>query len=107
MVIETERLWLRQFVPEDAEAVFRIQSDPEVMRYTGEAPPANIEEIRLMLVERPIADYGRYGFGRWACISKATGELIGGAGLKYLPELDDVDLGYRLRRDWLGARARD
>jgi RimJ/RimL family protein N-acetyltransferase len=100
--IETDRLVLRQFVLDDAAAVFRIQSDPEVMRYTGEPPAANIDEIRQMLAERPIADYARFGFGRWACILKSNGELIGGVGLKYLPELGEVDLGYRLRRDYWG-----
>jgi RimJ/RimL family protein N-acetyltransferase len=101
-VIDTERLLLRQFMLEDAEDVFRIHSDPEVLRYTGDTAPADVEETRLMLAERPMADYERYGFGRWACILKATGELIGGAGLKYLPEMSEVDLGYRLRRDCWG-----
>ena len=101
-IIETHRLVLRQFALADAEAVFHIQSDPEVMRYTGEPPALDIGEIRQMLVDRPLADYERYGFGRWACILKATGDLIGGAGLKYLPEFGEVDVGYRLRRDCWG-----
>jgi RimJ/RimL family protein N-acetyltransferase len=94
MIAETPRLLLRQFVLEDAEAVYRIQSDPEVM--------ADVDAARAMLAERPLADYARYGFGRWACVLKETGEVIGGAGLKYLPELGEVDLGYRLRRDYWG-----
>jgi ribosomal-protein-alanine N-acetyltransferase len=102
MIIETRRLLLREFVLEDAEAVYQIQSDPDVMRYTGEAPLPNVDAARDMLAERPLADYARCGFGRWACVLKGTGEVIGGAGLKYLPELDDVDLGYRLRRDYWG-----
>lgn len=102
IIVETERLLLRQFVMDDAETVFGIHSDPEVLRYTGDTAPADVEEIRRMLAERPMADYERYGFGRWACVLKATGELIGGAGLKYLPELCEVDLGYRLRRDCWG-----
>jgi RimJ/RimL family protein N-acetyltransferase len=101
-IIETERLLLRQLVLDDAEAVFRIHSDPEVLRYTGDTAPADVEETRQKLAERQIADYRRYGFGRWACALKATGELVGWAGLKYLPELGEVDLGYRLGRDWWG-----
>ena len=72
------------------------------MRFTGDTALADVDETRQMLAARPVADYERYGFGRWARILKATGELIGGAGLKYLPEMSEVDLGYRLRRDCWG-----
>ena len=48
------------------------------------------------MVDHPIADYRKYGFGRGACILKSTGEQIGFAGLKYLQELDEVDVAYRL-----------
>jgi [ribosomal protein S5]-alanine N-acetyltransferase len=49
-----------------------------------------------VLRSRPIADYGKYGYGRWACEYKASGEVIGFAGLKFLEDLREVDLGYRL-----------
>ncbi|HVX11482.1 MAG TPA: GNAT family N-acetyltransferase [Pirellulales bacterium] len=101
-ILETERLLLRQFVPGDAEELFRLHSDLEVLRYTGDTAPADIEEARRLLAARQIADYERYGFGRWVCMLKATGSFVGWAGLKYLPELGEVDLGYRLRRDWWG-----
>src|SRR5262245_38007964 len=42
--LETERLVLRQFVPDDAEDIFRIFANPEVIRYWGAAPMASIEE---------------------------------------------------------------
>ena len=51
-----------------------------------------------MLLDHPIADYRKYGFGRGACILKSSGEQIGFAGLKYLKELDEVDVAYRLMR---------
>lgn len=95
-ILETQRLWLRQFVPEDARACFELNSIPEVLKYTGEAAPGSVEEVRQGLCERPILDYQKHGFGRWAVIFKETGELIGMAGLKHLDDLQEVDLGYRL-----------
>ena len=40
VVWETERLLLRQFTEEDAEALLLLESDPEVMRHLGKAVPA-------------------------------------------------------------------
>jgi RimJ/RimL family protein N-acetyltransferase len=101
LILETERLVLREFVPEDAQAFFELNSAPEVLRYTGDTGPGSVEEARQGLCERPILDYQKHGFGRWAVIFRETGELIGFAGLKYLDDLQEVDLGYRfLPRYW-------
>lgn len=95
----TARLELRQMSPDDAEAFFRIQTDPQVMRYTHETPPGSVEELRRFMVEYP--DFDRVGYGRWGCYLKETGELIGFSGLKFVEELDATDLGYRfLPRYW-------
>lgn len=102
VLLQTSRLVLREFTVADAEAYFLLNSDPEVIRYTGDPGVRDLAEARQVLIERPIADYRKHGYGRWACIAKATGELIGFAGLKYLEELQDVDLGYRLQPAWWG-----
>ncbi|HVC94447.1 MAG TPA: GNAT family N-acetyltransferase, partial [Pirellulales bacterium] len=88
-ILETERLLLREIVPDDAAALYALDRDPEVVRHTGGGGegPRSVEEARAGLVARSIADYRRYGFGRCGCVWKATGELIGMCGLKYLDEL--------------------
>jgi len=95
-IIETDRLLLREYVEDDAEALFRLNSDPEVLRFVPDARFANIKQARKVLLAHAIADYRKYGFGRCACILKSTGEQIGFAGLKYLEELGEVELGFRL-----------
>src|SRR5689334_4009460 len=101
--VETARLVLREFCEEDAEAFHELHRDPTVTRYTGDGPLTGVEHAREILRAHPIADYGKYGYGRWACILKASGQLIGFAGLKYLDDLKEVDVGYRLRPDHWGA----
>lgn len=101
-ILETDRLWLREFVPDDAEDFFALNSDPEVMRYTGDTGLTSVEQARVGLCERPIANYQKYGFGRMAVILKGSGKLIGFAGLKYLDDLREVDLGYRLMAAYWG-----
>jgi RimJ/RimL family protein N-acetyltransferase len=95
VILETDRLLLRQYVEEDAEAFFRLNTDPEVLRFVPDQPPPSVEQARQLLIDHPIADYWKHGFGRGACILKNTGEQIGFAGLKYLHELAEVDVAYR------------
>jgi ribosomal-protein-alanine N-acetyltransferase len=102
VIIETERLIVREYVEDDAEAFFRLNSDPEVLRFVPDAGLVNVEEARKMLMEHPVADYRKHGFGRGACILKSTGENIGFAGLKYLEELGEVDVAYRFMRPYWG-----
>jgi RimJ/RimL family protein N-acetyltransferase len=102
LILETDRLLLREFVAEDAEAFFRLNSDPDVVRFVPDKPLLNAEQARQLLIEHPIADYRKYGFGRGACILKSTGEQIGFAGLKYLEELGEVDVAYRFLPSYWG-----
>ncbi len=96
VILETERLLLREYVEEDAQAFFELNSDPEVLRFVPDKALLTVEEARQILIDHPIADYRKHGFGRGACILKSTGEQIGFAGLKYLEELGEVDVAYRL-----------
>lgn len=96
VILETDRLVLREYVEDDAEAFFKLNTDPEVLRFVPDKALLNVEQARQLLIDHPIADYRKHGFGRGACILKSTGEQIGFAGLKYLEELGEVDVAYRL-----------
>ena len=67
-----------------------------MLRFVPDKALLNVEQARQILIDHPIADYRKHGFGRGACILKSTGEQIGFAGLKYLEELGEVDVAYRL-----------
>lgn len=101
-VIQTARLILRPFTVDDAAAYWPLVWLPEVIRYTGEERVMSIDAARQTLIDRPLRDYEVYGFGRMACIEKSTKRLIGFSGLKYLEELEEVDVGYRFLPDTWG-----
>lgn len=102
MLLETDRLRIRDWRIEDAEAAHRIYGDPEVMRYVGSGVPNDsIEKTRLGL-RRAIARDANQPLGFWAAELKDSGELIGGALLKYLPDHSDVEVGYHLGQQWWG-----
>jgi RimJ/RimL family protein N-acetyltransferase len=102
IIVETERLWLREYVLDDAEATFEIGRNPLVQRYTGDPCFTSVQEVRTVLLRHPLEDYRKYGFGRWAMVAKEHGKVIGMAGLKYLSEWDEVDVGYRLLPEYWG-----
>ena len=101
-VMETERLWLYPMDEQDQHWFFELNSDPEVMRYTGEDCFTSMEQSLSVLRERPMRDYREYGYGRWACVLKEGGEVIGWCGLKFLPELGETDIGYRFFKHFWG-----
>ena len=62
---------------DDAEAFFKLNSDPEVLRFVPDKRLLDAEQARQILIDHPMADYRKYGFGRGPCILKSTGEQIG------------------------------
>ena len=81
--IETDRLLLRMFGPEDLDELARLFSDPDVMRYVGEGQPVNREEADRAL-QSIIKHWQTHGFGRWAAVDKRTREFVGFGGLRSL-----------------------
>jgi RimJ/RimL family protein N-acetyltransferase len=100
--IETERLLLRPFTLDDAEAWLPLISNPDIIRYTGDSPAQSVDEARESLRARPLRDYAVRGFGRLAVIEKESGRLVGFCGFKYVIELGEIDIGYRFLPDCWG-----
>lgn len=102
---ESERLLYRELLPSDAEAMFEMDSNPEVHRYLGGNPTQTIEETRR-IIEMVRKQYIDNGIGRFAAILKETGEWIGWVGLKLERNVNGhqtfYDLGYRLRPEFWG-----
>ena len=97
--LETERLILRNLVPEDYEAVFRWCGDPDVARYMVYPVYTKAEDVRTWIESLDPDDPDEYDVG---IVLKATGELIGGGGIFYRPERDLWTIGYNLRKDQWG-----
>lgn len=103
---ETERLILREIISTDQNALFAIDSDPEVNIYLGNNPVKNIEQTSE-IIQFIRNQYLENGIGRWAMIDKNTNNFIGWSGLKLVKELtnnhcDYYDLGYRLNKNYWG-----
>lgn len=97
---ETDRLKHRSLSVDDAEAFYQLNCDPEVMRFTGELPLQSIGEAREAIENYP--DFDSIGYGRWGCIMKGEESICGFCGLKYLEDLNVVDVGYRFLPQYWG-----
>lgn len=102
LVIETDRLLIRPFRLDDIEPSYQMNLDAEVSKYTGDGGVVSKKEIERRITENVFGDYEKYGFGRLAVEWKEEGRFIGFAGLKYLIDLDEVDLGYRFMQPYWG-----
>jgi RimJ/RimL family protein N-acetyltransferase len=96
-LIETERCYLRPFCLDDADMMFRLNSDPEVMRYTGDVTFDTLDMTEKFM--KAYSDYSEYGFGRLMVCAKNDGRQLGWSGLKNYRGA--VDVGYRfLKTAW-------
>jgi [ribosomal protein S5]-alanine N-acetyltransferase len=101
-VIDTGRLILRRFTLDDLPAFYQLASRPEIIRYAQSTPVASLDEARELMHAAPFHDYATYGYGRFACVWKETGDVIGFSGLKFVPEIGDTELGYRFFPEYWG-----
>jgi RimJ/RimL family protein N-acetyltransferase len=99
-LFQSERLLFRQFTLRDAALLFDLNSDPDVTKYVHEAPTT--KENAPEILRNIILPQYELKLGRWAVHLKFTEEFIGWAGLKYLPERDEIDLGYRFKKQYWG-----
>ncbi|HUA61112.1 MAG TPA: GNAT family N-acetyltransferase, partial [Verrucomicrobiae bacterium] len=99
--IETERLILTTWNPEDLEAFRPIATDPEVMRYISGGASWPEERIRLF-VQRQIEIYRAYGHCRWKLIDKASGEMAGFCGPGWYKANRYPEIGWWLARRFWG-----
>ena len=78
--IETARLKIRRIVPSDVDAMFAVYGDAESMRYVGDGQPLTFERCEqwVRVTEK---NYAARGYGMFALEERATGEVVGFAGL--------------------------
>lgn len=106
LILETDRLILRELKLSDAEAFFAMDSNPNVHRFLWQKPVEKIEET-IHTIEFVHKQYHDNGIGRFAVILKDTNEFIGWAGLKFNTEKVNervyfYDIGYRLDEEFWG-----
>jgi ribosomal-protein-alanine N-acetyltransferase len=99
--ITTERLLLRPFTEQDADPLYDILATEGVLRYFPNPDPWPRDRVGRFVAFQ-IKHWEDHGFGWWAVEPRGKGELIGWNGLQYLPDTDEVEIGYLLAKDYWG-----
>ena len=105
VVLETPRLRLRRFAAGDADDLWALDQDPEVLRYLGAPPPRppSLEQVSNQALPAFIAYYTqRPGYGFWAAETREGRAFVGWFHLRPTEREGEADLGYRLRRQAWG-----
>ena len=101
-IIETDRMILRKFSIDDYQSVYEFGSNVEVQKYTGDKILTSPIQAKKIIKEVLFPDYKKYGYGRLAAIFKPENKIIGFAGLKYLSEFKESDIGFRFLPEYWG-----
>lgn len=97
MILETERLYLREMNQSDFRSLCKIMQDEETTyAYEGAFTDIEVQEW----LDRQISRYQKWGFGLWAVILKEAAEMIGQCGLSMQPWKDTevLEIGYLFQR---------
>lgn len=108
LVNDSKRLNYRLMGPEDAQDLWALDQDPEVMHYLNGGKPNSMEDIKSVFIPR-MAKYtdSDKGWGIWQVSDKETGVYLGWVLARPMqfftetPFLDDIELGWRFfKKHW-------
>lgn len=98
--IETERLWLRKLQPTDAEQLFTIFSNVDVLRHYGMEPHESLEQTEQMLAGM-LEGISDGSIMRWGIMRKGHPELMGTIGFhNRAPRHRRAEIGYEIHPDY-------
>jgi RimJ/RimL family protein N-acetyltransferase len=102
MELETPRLLLRRWRPEDRAPFAALNAESAMLRYLAPLQPGAIDT----LIDRFEAHFDEYGYSYWALEERETGSLIGACGLSHVtfdvPFTGAIEIGWRLSERWHG-----
>ncbi len=99
--ITTTRLVLRPFTLEDTDPLHQILNQDGVLQYFPKSDPPPRDRVEK-LINHQLKHWGEHGYGWWAVEQRQKPGLMGWCGLQFLPETQEIEVGYLLGRDFWG-----
>ena len=94
VVLETERLSLREVVADDAPFMLELLNSPGFLENIGDRGVRDEDQARAYIEERVLGSYRDHGFGMWLAVQRSDAASVGLAGLVRREGLDMPDVGY-------------
>ncbi len=96
IILETDRLILREIVETDGEFILDLLNQPSFIKYIGDRNVRSVDAAREFIKTRFIESYKKFSFGLWAVELKETNETIGICGFVKRDSLPEADIGFAL-----------
>tara|TARA_R110002072_G_scaffold261258_1_gene419918 strand:+ start:73529 stop:74029 length:501 start_codon:yes stop_codon:yes gene_type:complete len=96
MIIETERLILREMTLDDAAFLYKLMNSENWLKYIGDRGINSVEAARAYMLKSYLGSYQMNGFGAYMMVRKTDGELIGNCGLYKREKLKHPDIGFAM-----------
>lgn len=97
--LTSDRLYLRMFTIKDSDLIYKLNSDPEVMKYVRKPDTKEEAEINL---KKYLKFYDGNGLGIWAAHRIEDDEFIGFFIFRKYTDTKDIEIGYRLHKRYWG-----
>lgn len=101
VILETERLILREITADDFDDLLEIWSDQEAMRFF---PRTLDRQAMVEWIERNQKRYEQYGHGLWAVVPKDGQKFAGDCGLivQEVDGIEELEVGYHFNKNYWG-----
>lgn len=100
--IHTERIILRMLNPTDAPVLFRMRSNPEVLKYLDRPPMLSIQEADQW-IQRILDQIVANKSINWAICTPSNEQLLGTVAFWKIDETNHrAEIGYTLNPEWQG-----
>lgn len=97
-VLQIDGFTMRPLQPSDLDALAAIWADPEVTRFLPSRgvpiPRENAEKALQSFIEH----WQQREYGIWAIVESGSSKMVGYCGLRYLDELNEVEVLYGLAK---------
>ena len=97
MELQTERLLLKPFGPEDAAFVVETYNSPKFLKFVGDKNIRTEEDAIKYVEDIMLPQFIKMGFGNYVIINKETGEKMGGVGIFAREGIEVMDIGFSLK----------
>ncbi|MDN4165072.1 GNAT family N-acetyltransferase [Cytophagales bacterium LB-30] len=101
-IFETERLYVRRLIPQDAPFIIQLLNSPGWLRFIGDRQVKDETQALAYLQNGPFKSYQERGYGLLLVLRSSDNQPIGMCGLLKRPALSMPDIGFAFLPEYMG-----
>lgn len=101
-ILNTERLYLREFQLNDASFIIELLNSPGWLQYIGDRNVRDVTQAEEYLKNGPLKSYNELGYGLLLVVEKESNKSVGMCGLLKRDYLNHPDIGFAFLPEVMG-----